>query len=152
MNVSILFFRGAQYINFTVYSRKLLPLITDFDVEFPDVKSQHKAIKIDGKGPVSFPLYLEVIEIQSSFLADSLLKEVGRITRLGSGVSYPHSPSPDQLKIITVLDSKLFSSKKLEEWVMRYTEGNKIDNVNSTSFLFGVVYAKEKLPHVSLVI
>ncbi|KAM0171322.1 hypothetical protein ACHAPF_008243 [Botrytis cinerea] len=146
--------RESPFVELSIsefYSRKLLPLITDFDIEFPDVKSQHKAIKIDGKGPVSFPLYLEVIEIQSSFLADNLLKEVGRITRLGSGVSYPHSPSPDQLKIITVLDSKLFSSKKLEEWVMRYTEGNKIDNVNSTSFLFGVVYAKEKLPHADLV-
>ncbi|TEY47311.1 hypothetical protein BOTCAL_0308g00050 [Botryotinia calthae] len=146
--------RESPFVELSIsefYSRKLLPLITDFDVEFPDVEGQHRTIKIDGKGPVSFPLYLEVIEIQSSFLADNLLKEVRRITRLSSGVSYPRNPSPDQSNVITVLDSKLFSSKKLEEWVIRYTDGNKIDNVNSTSFLFGVVYAKEKLPHAGLV-
>ncbi|TGO36878.1 hypothetical protein BHYA_0112g00170 [Botrytis hyacinthi] len=133
------------------YSSKLLPLITDFDVEFPNVEGQQKTIKIDGKGPASSPLYLEVTEIQPSFLAENLLKEVCRVTRLNFGVSRPHNPSPDQSNIITVLNQRLFSSKEFEEWVMNYTDGNKIDNVNSTSFLFGVVYVKEKLPHADLV-
>ncbi|KAF7942536.1 hypothetical protein BELL_0499g00090 [Botrytis elliptica] len=139
--------RESPFVELSIsefYSSKLLPLITDFDVDFSSVEGQQKTVKIDGKGPASFPLYLDVIEIQSSFLAENLLKEVRRMTRLNTGV-------PCQSDIITVLNQRLFSSKELEEWVMNYTDGNKIDNVNSTSFLFGVVYVKEKLPHADLV-
>ncbi|TGO17681.1 hypothetical protein BTUL_0015g00150 [Botrytis tulipae] len=146
--------RESPFVELSIsefYSSKLLPLITDFGVEFPNVEGQQKTIKIDGKGPASSPLYLEVTEIQSSLLAENLLKEVRRVTKLDFGVSRPHNPSPDQSNIITVLNQRLFSSKEFEEWVMNYTDGNKIDNVDSTSFLFGVVYVKEKLPHADLV-
>ncbi|KAF7894195.1 hypothetical protein EAF00_007709 [Botryotinia globosa] len=146
--------RESPFVELSIsefYSSKLLPLITDFEVEFPNVEGRQKTIKIDGKGSTSSPLYLEVTEIQSLFLAENLRKEVRRVTRLNSGVSRPHNPSPDQSDIITVLNQRLFSSKEFEEWVMNYTDGNKIDNVNSTSFLFGVVYVKEKLPHADLV-
>ncbi|KAF7959489.1 hypothetical protein EAE96_001105 [Botrytis aclada] len=146
--------RESPFVELSIsefYSSKLLPLTTDFDSEFSDVEGPRRAIKIDGKGPASFPLYLEVIEIQPSSLADNLLKEVRRISKLNPGMSRPLNPSPDQSNVVTVLDSRHFSSHNLEEWVMKYTDGNKIDNVNSTSFLFGVVYAKEKLPYADLV-
>ncbi|TGO66824.1 hypothetical protein BOTNAR_0053g00170 [Botryotinia narcissicola] len=144
--------RESPFVELSIiYSSKLLPLITDFDVEFPNVEGQQKTIKIDGKGPASSPLYLEVTEIQSSFLAENSLKEVRRVTKLNFGVSRPYNPSPNQSNIVTVLNQRLFSSKEFEEWVMNYTDGNKIDNVNSTSFLFGVVYVKGKLPHADLV-
>ncbi|KAF7896744.1 uncharacterized protein EAF01_009147 [Botrytis porri] len=144
--------RESPFVELSIiYSSKLLPLITDFDVEFSNLEGQRKTIKIDGKGPASSPLHFEVNEIQSSLLTDNLLKEVRRISRLSSRFSRPLNPSPDQSKFVIVLDPRLFSSQRLEEWVMRYTDGNKIDNVNSTSFLFGVEYAKEKLPYADLV-
>lgn len=123
--------------------------MTDFDVDLSNIGGQQKTIKIDGKGPVSSPFCLKVIEVHLSSLGDHALKEVRRIRRLNSGFSHPQNADPHQSDTITGLDWKYFSSQGLEEWVMKYTDGNKIDNVNSTSFLFGVAYTKEKLPHVS---
>ncbi|KAF7877176.1 hypothetical protein EAF04_000861 [Stromatinia cepivora] len=146
--------RESPFVELSIsefYSSGCVERITDFDVGFSGVDGHRKAIKIDGKGSTSSPLCLKVIEVPSSSLSENALKEVRRITRLNSRFSFQQDACPNQSDTITLLDSKFFSSIELEEWVMEYTNGNKIDDVSSTSFLFGVAYAKEKLPHAELV-
>ncbi|KAJ8059011.1 hypothetical protein OCU04_011991 [Sclerotinia nivalis] len=146
--------RESPFVELSIsefYSSGCVECITDFDVGFSDVDGRRKTIKIDGKGPVSSPLCLKVIEVQSSSLSENSLKELRRITILNSRFSFQQHACPNQPGTITVLDSKFFSSMELEKWVMEYTYRSKIDDANSTSFLFGVAYAKEKLPHADLV-
>lgn len=110
------------------------------------MEGQHKTIKVDGKGPNSFPLDLRIINVQSPSLSDDIQSEVCQIIR-------PESNPPSQRTylpgIIAILESKCFSSIDFEKWVMEYINDSKLDNLCSTSFSFGVAYARERLPHVS---
>ncbi|KAI9640387.1 hypothetical protein NHQ30_011132 [Ciborinia camelliae] len=125
--------------------------ITNFDVNFSGVEGQCTTTIIDGRGPNSYPLNLKVIEVQFSSLNEDILQEVCRITRPNSSALCQQNSGLDHPDAITILDSELFSSTDLEKWVMEYTYDNRLDIVNSTSFMFGVAYAKENLSHADLI-
>ncbi|KAG4033229.1 hypothetical protein MFRU_005g02420 [Monilinia fructicola] len=130
------------------YSNSYPNRITNFGIEFSGVEGQHKTIKVDGKGPNSFPLDLRIINVQSPSLSEDIQSEVCQIIR-------PKSNPPSQRTylpgIIAILESKCFSSIDFEKWVMEYINDSKLDNLCSISFSFGVAYARERLPHADLV-
>lgn len=107
-------------------------------------------INIDGKGPHSSPLNLKVIEILSSSLKEDTLREVRQRTRLDHSFPFHQKTDANHQDAIAILDPETFLSIDLEKWIMKYTSDERLDNIHSISFLFGVAYAKEKLPHVSL--
>lgn len=146
--------RESPFVELSIsefYSSGFVECITDFNVGFSDVNGYSRTIKIDGKGHASSPLCLKVIEVQLSSLSEDVLEELRRINIFNPRFSFQQDARPNWPSAITILDSKFFSSMELEDWVVRYTYRNKIDDANSTSFLFGVAYAKEKLPHADLV-
>ncbi|CAD6446041.1 839a626f-6f53-4d86-b2c2-d153829344b4 [Sclerotinia trifoliorum] len=146
--------RKSPFVELSIsefYSSGCVECITNFNVGFLDVDGQRRTIKVDGKGHFSSPLCLKVIEVQFSSLSEDVLEELRRITIFNSRFSSQQDARLNQPGTVTILDSKFCSSIELENWVMEYTYHNKLDDANSTSFLFGVAYAKEQLPHADLV-
>ncbi|QSZ32397.1 hypothetical protein DSL72_001971 [Monilinia vaccinii-corymbosi] len=154
-SAAILCTRESPFIELSMtefFSNSYPKVVRGFDVNFSGVEGQHETIKVDGKGNNSSSLDLKVIKVQSCSFSEDTLKEVCRIIRPSStSSSSQQNTGGHQPNFIPILDSEYFPSTELEKWVIKCTYENKLDSVDSTSFVFGVAYAKEKLPHADLV-
>jgi hypothetical protein len=134
--------------NIIVYGSSRPDRVVDFDINFPVAFGQRRIIQIDGKGPTSFPLEVQVIDVPTSTLDSAVLVEIQRVSKLRP------SPAPmdvsRQPETVSLLDPGCISPEIIQKWALVYTyRFNKFHNDNSSSFLFGIAYAQQKLPHVS---
>ncbi|PQE06252.1 C6 finger domain-containing protein [Rutstroemia sp. NJR-2017a BBW] len=152
-SATLLCTRESPFIDLTVsdfYRSSRPDRVVDFDITFPVAYGQRRTMKIDGKGPTSWLLEVQVIDVPTSTMDAGVRLEIQRVSNL-----QPSSAPMDvsrQPETVSLLDPGCISADIIQKWAMVYTyRFNKFHNDNSSSFLFGIAYAQQKLPHANLV-
>lgn len=101
---------------------------------------------IDGSGPVTHPLFIKVLVLETEQL------ELGDRALVLRTVESNHNISDDAkslAEVIHVLKPGSLSRTDLENWAVDYTyKYSKAKLPHATGFVFGIEYAKKGLPHV----
>ncbi|PQE16196.1 C6 finger domain-containing protein [Rutstroemia sp. NJR-2017a BVV2] len=152
-SATLLCTRESPFVDLTVsdfYRSSRPDRVVDFDITFPVAYGQRRTMKIDGKGPTSWLLEVQVIDVPTSTLDAGVRLEIQRVSNLQpSSVPMDVSRQPET---VSLLDPGSISAEIIQKWAIVYTyRFNKIHNDNSSSFLFGIAYAQQKLPHATLV-
>ncbi|KAM3086996.1 hypothetical protein ACMFMG_001106 [Clarireedia jacksonii] len=151
-SATLLCTRESPFIDLSVsdfYGSSRPDRVVDFDINFPVAFGPRGIMKIDGKGPTSWPLEVQVIEVPISALDSATRLEIQRVSKLRpSSAPIDNSRQPET---VTLIDPDFISTEIIQKWAMVYTyRFNNFHHDNSTS-LFGIAYAQQKLPHATLV-